>query len=154
MAIDTKLGLLRSVVRLDSNQWKSERALTAQDTLVNAAAAASTGSVYTIVRVPTRARIHGGGSVISTGTPAFSIGLKAAGGSAFTQNNTAISAARTLTANTAVPLISDITRRGLMVWELLGLSADPDGAADIIAVLTADFTAGGPIAFTTHYSVD
>lgn len=154
MAIDTKLGLLRSVVRLDSNQWKSERALTAQDTLVTAAAAASTGSVYTIVRVPTRARIHGGGTVVSTGAPAFSIGLKPAGGAVFTQNNTAISPARTLVANTATPIIADITRRGLMVWELLGLTADPDAAADIVLVLTADFTAGGPIATTIHYSVD
>lgn len=153
MAIDSKNAVLRSVVRLDSNQWKSERALTKQNSLVTAAAAASTGSVYFFLRVPSRARIHGG-TVISTGTPAMSIGLRAGPGATFAVNNTALAPARTLTANTAVPLIADITRIGLMAWELAGLTADPDGAIDLIAVLTGDFTAGGPILFTTDYSVD
>lgn len=153
MAIDSKNAVLRSVVRLDSNQWKSERALTKQNSLVTAAAAASTGSVYFFLRIPSRARIHGG-TVISTGTPGLSIGMRPSAGTAFAVNNTALAPARTLVANTSVPLIADITRVGLMAWELAGLTADPDGAIDLIGVLTADFTAGGPILFSTEYSVD
>lgn len=153
MAIDTKDATLRSVVALRSGQYKSERALTAQDSLVTAAAAADAGSVYTMVRVPMRARIHGTGTVVSTGAPAFSIGLRA-GDASIAVNNTAIAPARTLTANAETPIISDITRRGLMVWQLLGLTSNPEGYADVILVLTGAFAAGGPIAMTLHYSED
>lgn len=154
MAIDTKLAdKFRSVVRLDSLQVKSERAATVIDSTVTAAAAADSGSVYTMCRVPMRARIHGLSEVSSTGTPAFSIGLKPVDAT-IAASATALAAARTLTANTPVRVIETAERRGLRVWELLGLSGNPEGFADITFTLTAAFTAGGPITGCFVYSVD
>lgn len=161
MADDSKLATLRSNVKLDSLQIKTPVAGPAiQDSTVEVAAAASVNSLYTMVRVPTSARISGLSRVAfddlaSTGAPTIDIGFKPVGTN-FTASVTALNdGIDVATAAGTAPVIKDIANYGKMVWEFLGLAADPQGFADVtISILDAAANTGGTITMSLLYTVD
>lgn len=161
MANDTKNATLRSVLKLGTNAAKAERAATVLDSTVEVAAAASNGSVYTFARIPTNARIHGlsriAGDILdaTANTPTLDLGFKPVD-SNFTLDIDALNDGIDLSGSAFdVRLIKDHANSGKMVWEFLGLSADPGGLADVVGgILDADTAAGGTLTLTLVYSVD
>lgn len=161
MADDTKNATLRSVLKLGTYAAKAERAATVLDSTVEVAAGASTGSTYTFARIPTDARIHGtsriAGDILdaTANTPTLDLGFKAVDGN-FTTSVTALNDGIDLSGTAFdVRLLKDIATSGKMVWEILGLTSDPGGLADVTGTIL-DFAAaaGGTLTLTLVYSVD
>lgn len=161
MADDTKDATLRSVLKLGTNAVKSERAATVIDSTVEAAAAASANSAYTMVRIPSNARIHGLSrlafdDLASTGSPTLDIGLKAVDANVTTDVDALNDGIDCATAAGTANVIKDIANNGKKAWEYVsGVTADPGGFLDVIvSILDAAVNTGGTISLTLVYSVD
>ena len=152
-------GTVRSVTGLTG--VKMERAATIIDSTVEVGAATAANTVYEMVRVPTRARVLGlsriAGDVLdaTANTPTLDIGFAAVNGN-FTTDDDALNDGIDLSGSAFdVRMIKDHANSGRMVWELLGLSTDPGGFADLILTIKdAAAAAGGTLTATLAYSVD
>lgn len=160
MADDTKNATLRSPVKLGTAQVRRAPGLMFVDSTVEVAAAANSGSVYTMVRIPTDARIHGLSRIAfddlaSVGSPTLSIGFKSVD-SNFTTAGTALNdSIDCFTAASTANVIKDVANNGKKVWEFLGLTTDPGGFADVtISIAAAAANTGGTISLMLMYSVD
>lgn len=160
MADDTKNATLRSVVNLGTNAVKAERAATVMDSTVEVAAAASAASIYTFARIPTHARVHGLSEVAfddlaSTGSPTLDFGFAAVDSNFTTDDDALNDGIDVATAAGTARLVKDHADYGKMVWELLGLSEDPGGFADVTGTIKdAATNTGGTVTMTLVYSVD
>lgn len=151
---------LRSVVKLDTLQVKAERAATILDATYSVPASTTVGHEIVFARVPTNARIHGLSRVYNDALGAsvtLSMGFKAVSGN-FTSSTTAMSTAFAVAAANVVGVLpfTDHTNAGRMVWELLGLSADPGGFADVCGYTAGATTTGTAqdVTLSLAYSVD
>lgn len=160
MANDTKNGTIRSNLGLVAPRVNIGGNFV--DVTVSVAAAASAGSVYTMYRLPTNARIHGWSRVAfddlaSTGSPTLDFGFKAVDDNFTTDPdalNDGVDVFTSATGGTA-NLIKDHANYGKKVWEILGLSSDPTGFADLtISILDAATNTGGDVTLSLMYSVD
>lgn len=126
---------------------------------VEVAAAANANSQYTGPRVSMDARIHGVSTVFfddlaSTGSPTMDFGFKAVGGNFTTDVDALNDGVDVATAAGSARLIKDVANYGKTVWELLGLSSNPGGFADvIITILDAATNTGGTVTLELSYSV-
>lgn len=151
---------LRSVVKLDTLQVKAERAATILDSTISVPASTTVGYEIVFARVPTSARIHGLSRVYNDALGAsvtLSMGLKAVSGN-FTSSTTALSTAFAVATANVVGVLpfTDHTSAGRTVWELLGLSADPGGFADVCGYTAGATTTASAqdITLSLAYSVD
>lgn len=125
-------------------------------------AAASANSTYTLARIPMAAIIQPQSQVYwddlaSSGAPTFDIGLFAADGqSGVTDDDDAINdGLDAATARTSGAFIKDPVNIGKRVYELLGLTEDPGGNADIkLTLKDAAVNTGGTVALSLQYVVD
>lgn len=161
MADDTKNGTLRSVLGLGTNAVKAERATTILDSTVEVAAAASAGTVYTMFRIPSRARISGASimswdDLASTGAPTLDIGFKAVDGNITTDPDALNDGLDAATATTAARVVKDIANYGKFAWEhVSGQTSDPGGFLDVtVSILDAATNTGGTITMVLAYNVD
>jgi hypothetical protein len=150
---------LRSVAKLDTLQVRGPGTITL-DSTYSVPASTVVGHEIVFARIPTNARINGLSRVYNDALGAavtLSIGLKAVQGN-FTTSNTAVSTAFAVaTANVIGTLpITDHTSLGRFAWELLGLSADPGGFADVIGVTAGATTTASAqdVTMTLVYTVD
>ncbi len=151
---------LRSTAQLDTLKVKAERATTTLDATYSVPASTTVGHEIVFARIPTNARIHGTSRVYNDALGAsvtLSVGLKPVAGN-FTASTTAVSTAFAVATANVVGVLpfTDHTSAGRMVWELLGLAADPGGFADV-----AGYTAGATttasaqdVTMSLVYSVD
>lgn len=158
MADDTKNGTIRSNLGLTNS--RSNIGGNFVDVTVSVAAAASAGSVYTMYRLPTSARIHGFSRVAfddlaSSGSPTLDFGFKAVDANFTTDPDALNDGVDVATAAGTANLIKDHANYGKKVWEILGLSEDPTGFADvIISILDAATNDGGDVTLSLMYSED
>jgi len=158
MADDTKNATLRGGGKLGTNQIETARAAIIRDSTVEVAAAASADSVYTFLRLPTNARIHGLSRVAfddlaSSGSPTLDFGFAAVSGNFTTDPDALNDGIDVATAASTANLIKDIANYGKLVWEIMGLSSDPGGFADLIGSLKdAAANTGGTVTLTAVYS--
>jgi hypothetical protein len=151
---------LRSTAQLDTLKVKAERATTTVDATYTIPASTVVGHEIVFARIPTNARIHGTSRVYNDAVGAgvtMSVGLKAVNGN-FTSSNTAVSTAFTIAAANVIGTLpfTDHVNVGRMVWEILGLAADPGGFADVIGVTAGATTTGSvqDVTMSLVYSVD
>lgn len=129
------------------------------DSTVEVAAAATAATVYTFMRVPTDARIHGLSEVArddlaSTGAPTLDFGF-AGVNSNFTTDDDALNDGIDAATAGSGKLIKDHANYGKRVWELLGLDEDPGGVADLIGTIKdAATNTGGTVTVTLVYSTN
>lgn len=152
---------LRSAVAINTKQVIAPGMWTMAST-VETGAAATAGTVYRMVTIPTSARISGlsrlaWDDLASTGAPTLDIGFSPVTDAAnFTEDldalNDGLDAA---TASTGSVVVKAIENYGKTVWEYLGLSSDPGGFANVtVAILDADVNTGGTITMSLVYTVD
>jgi hypothetical protein len=130
------------------------------DVVVEVAAAANANSTYTVMRLPTDARIHGTSELVwddltDSGSPTLDIGIAPVDGSV-TADPDAINDGLVLSsAGTGARMIKDATNWGKYLWEIAGLSADPGGFVDItLKIVDAATVQGGTIAMCVHYTTE
>lgn len=158
MADDTKNATVRTHVGLSTG--KTARGVVGIDATVEVAADASAGSVYTMARIPSNARIHGPSIVYfddlaSTGSPTIDIGLKAVADNITTDDDALNDGIGVSAAAGSARVVKDIANIGKMAWEFAGASADPGGVVDVIVTIKdAATNTGGTISATLFYSVD
>lgn len=160
MADDTKNATLRGGGPLGTLEVETARAAIIRNSTVEVAAAASAASVYTFVRVPTSARITGASEyahddLASTGSPTVDFGFAPVDGN-FTADDDALNdGIDVATAAGSGKLIKDHANYGKRVWELLGLSSDPGGFADVTGTIKdAATNTGGSLTLTMAYTTD
>lgn len=151
---------LRSAVKLDTLQVKAERATTTLDATYSVPASTTVGHEIVFARVPTNARIHGTSRVYNDALGAsvtLSMGFKAVSGN-FNSSTTALSTAFAVATANVVGVLpfTDHTSAGRMVWEILGLSADPGGFADVCGYTAGATTTASAqdVTLSLVYSVD
>lgn len=162
MADDTKNATLRSKIKLGTRVAKEAYGTIVLDSTVEVAAAASAASVYTMARIPTGARINGFSRIsfddlASSGSPTLDVGFKPVDGnfSATGQDDSVNDGIDVSTAAATVNLIKDIANHGKTVWELMGLTADPGGLADlIVTILDAATNTGGTVTLNLMYTTN
>lgn len=161
MADDTKNGTIRSVVKLGTNQVRRASGTMIVDSTVEAAAAASAATIYTMIRIPSDARILGLSRVAfddlaSTGAPTIDFGFKAVDANITSDADALNDGVDVATAAGTAPLIKDIVNYGKKAWEFVsGVTADPGGFLDLtITILDAAVNTGGTITLSLVYSVD
>ncbi len=161
MADDTGNGTLRSRVQLGTRTARTAYGTITMTSTREVAAAANANSQYTMIRIPSNARIHGLSrlsfdDLASSGSPTLDIGLKAVDGNVTTDvdalNDGIDCAAAAGTAN----VIKDIANYGKYAWEhVSGVSTDPGGMLDVIVtILDAATNTGGTITLELFYSMD
>lgn len=160
MADDTKSATLRSNITQGSDQVKvTNNGTNVLDATLEVAAAASAGSVYTLFRIPTNARIHRGSviepdALADTGSPTLDIGLKAVRDNITTDDDALNDGIDAKTA-AASAIIGDHADYGKMAWEFTSEDADPGGLVDVIVTIKdAATNTGGTLSATIIYSVD
>jgi len=159
MAVDTKDGTLRSNLAIETNAVRFGTGVMI-DATVEVAAAADANSVYTFMRVPMGARIHGTSRIAwddlaSSGSPTLDIGLRGVDGNITTDDDAINDGLDAATATAFAGVIKDIANWGKYVWELDGLSENPGGFADIIVTIKdAATTTGGTISMSLHYTTE
>lgn len=137
-------------------------------------AAASVGSTYQLVRVPTKARMkhlfweneaQGAGKVWLSayysdsavdGTPAAKLGTLITAGffSGDIDMTAAVASADYINGTAAAAGTNPVANRNKQLWDALGLASDPGGFIDIVAVVhtTAVTTGTGKINATAEYT--
>ena len=126
---------LRSLAKLDTLQVRSPGTIVL-DSTYSVPASTVVGHEIVFARIPTTARINGVSRLFNDALGAsvtLSIGLKAVQGN-FTTSNTAVAAATAVATAGSFTIPGDHVNAGRFVWELLGLTADPGGFADVIGV--------------------
>ena len=128
---------------------------------VEVGAADSATSTYGFYRVPTNARILGASRVYwddlaSSGSPTLDIGFRPVGGNITADADALNDGLDAATVNnTGVAVVKDKANYGKTVWELLGLSSDPQGEVEVyISLLDADVNVGGTLTMEILYEVD
>jgi hypothetical protein len=161
MADDTKNATLRAVAQLGTNQVRRAPGLMIAESTLEVAAAASANSTYTMVRIPSDARISGLSRIYfddlaSSGSPTFDIGLKAVNANITTDVDALNDGIDVFTAASNVAVIKDIANYGKKAWEFIsGLTTDPGGFFDVtVTILDAATNTGGTATMTLIYSVD
>ncbi len=161
MADDTKNATLRAIQKLGTNQVRRAAGVMYVDSTVEVAAAASANSLYTMVRIPSDARILGLSRVAfddlaSTGSPTIDFGFKAVDSNITSDPDALNDGVDVFTAAGTAPLIKDIANYGKKAWEFVsGVTADPGGFLDL-TIITQDaaINTGGTITLSLVYSVD
>lgn len=150
---------LRSLAKLDSLQVRGPGTIVL-DSTYSVPASTTVGHEIVFARVPTNARINGTSRVYNDAlgsSVTLSLGFKAVGGN-FTSSTTALSTAFSVaTANVVGTLpFSDHANCGRFVWELLGLSADPGGFADVCGYTAGATTTASAqdVTLTLCYTVE
>jgi len=129
------------------------------DSTVEVAAGATAATLYTFARVPTSARINGLSRVsrddmADTGAPTIDFGF-APVDTNFTADDDCLNDGIDLATAGTGNLIKDIANHGKMVWEIIGLSADPGGLADLTGVIRdAAANLGGTCTVNLVYTMD
>lgn len=162
MADDTKNGTIRSNLALGTLQVKASPVGTnTMDSTVEVAAAASAGSVYTMFRVPTNARIHGLSRVsfddlASTGAPTIDFGFAAVDGNITSDPDALNDGVDVASAAGTANMVKDHANYGKQAWEFVnGQTSDPGGFLDLtISLVDAAANTGGTITATLFYSID
>jgi hypothetical protein len=161
MADDTKNATLRSRGALGTKQIVADGRLIGQVATVEATAAASAASIYTMFRIPATARIMGASLVsfddlASTGSPTLDFGLKAVDGNITTDDDALNDGVDCATAAGTAKLIKDHANYGKMAWEYVnGQTTNPGGFLDvIITIKDADVNTGGTITAELYISTD
>lgn len=153
-------GTVRSIVGLTGT--KAERAATVIDSTVEVAAATVANTIYTMMRIPSRARIQGisriAADVLDTtaNTPTLDIGFAAVGGN-ITSDQDALHDGLDLSGSAFdVRLIKNHANSGKMAWEFVtGVTTDPGGFFDLTLVIKdATVNVGGTLTVTLVYNVD
>lgn len=159
MADDSKNGTLRTNLGLGVNAVRTGTGVMI-DSVVEVAAAASSGSVYTMMRLPSNARIHGTSRIhaddlASEGAPTLDIGIKGVDGNV-ADNDDAINDGIDLTAAVSFAgVIKDVANWGKYLWELCGATSDFGGFVDItLKIQDAAANTGGTIAMCVHYTTE
>lgn len=154
MADDTQGATLRSTRggRQGTKQVETIGNQVAKVATVEATAAASTGSTYTMLRIPSSMRIMGASKVYfddlaSTGSPTLDFGLKAVDANVTTDVDALNDGVDCFTAAGSASLVKDIANYGKMAWEYVsGQTSDPGGFLDItVTILDAAVNTGGTI---------
>jgi hypothetical protein len=159
MADDTKDGTLRSNLTIETNAIRYGAGVLV-DATVEVTAAADAASVYTMMRLPMTARIHGTSrmawdDLASSGAPTLDIGLRAVDGNITTDDDAINDGLDAATATVFSPVIKDIANWGKYLWEVAGLSANPGGFADVIVTIKdAATNTGGTISLCVHYTTE
>lgn len=133
--------LRSSVARLDTFQIRGGGVTVVLDSTISVPASTTVGYEIVFARVKTGARINGLSRLFNDALGAgvtLSLGFKPVGGN-FTLSGTALAAATAVATAGSFTVPGDHANAGRFVWELLGLSADPGGFADVIG-LTAGAT--------------
>jgi hypothetical protein len=125
---------LRSLARLDTLQVRAPGTIVL-DSTISVPSSTVVGYEIVFARVPTNARINGTSRVYNDALGAsvtLSMGFKAVGAN-FTSSTTALSTAFTVAAANVIGTLpfTDHVNCGRPVWELLGLTQDPGGFADV-----------------------
>jgi hypothetical protein len=127
--------LRSSVARLDTFQVRGGGVTVVMDSTISVPASTTVGFEIVFARVKTGARINGLSRIYNDALGAgvtLSMGFKAVGGN-FTSSTTALSTAFTVATANVVGVLpfTDHVNAGRFVWEILGLTSDPGGFADV-----------------------
>lgn len=161
MAVETVQGTLRANIALPSDDTPVAPTPIGTMTLcstVEVTAAASAGSVYTMMRLPTNARIAGTSIIsiddlASTGAPTLDIGLAPVSGN-LTADPDAINDGIDAATAGESRLVKDRANYGKRLWELAGLSSDPGGHFDLtVNLVDAAANTGGTVTVEVTYTV-
>ena len=142
MPIDTKTATIRTALPIWGRNVEVNYAPVILDSVIETIAIVDVGSVYTMFRIPTIARINGlsrvqfDDLVAGTALPTISIGFRGVDGSLAAPLNTALNSGISVAAAGSAPMIKDFADHGKKAWELAGLAADPGGFFDV-AIVTA-----------------
>lgn len=131
------------------------------DGTVEVAAAATAGTEYVFMRIPSDARIHGISEIAfddlaSAGAPTLDIGLKAVQGNITSDDDALNNGIDVATAAGTARVIADAANYGKEAWEFVaGQTSDPGGLLDVIITLKdAAANTGGTVTMTLVYSID
>jgi hypothetical protein len=152
MADDTKNATTRYTGALDTKQVIGQSKAVMLVATVEATAAASANSAYTMFRIPSNMRIMGRSTVYfddlaSTGSPTLDFGLKAVDANITTDVDALNDGVDCFTAASSAPLIKDISNYGKEAWRFVnGQTTNPGGFLDVIvSILDAGVNTGGTI---------
>ena len=131
------------------------------DATVEVAAAATAGTEYVFMRIPSNARIHGISEIAfddlaSTGSPTLDIGLKAVNGNITSDDDALNDGIGVSAAAGTARVIKLHDNYGKQAWEFVnGQTTDPGGLLDVIVTLKdAAANSGGTVSMTLAYSID
>lgn len=125
---------------------------------VEVSAAASAGSVYRMLRLPSGARIMGTSIIsiddlASAGAPTLDIGVAPVSGSLAAADPDAINDGIDAATAGESKVIKDRANYGKRLWELAGASADPEGMIDLtVNLVDAAANVGGTITVEVTYT--
>lgn len=125
--------LRSSVARLDTLQVRGGGVTVVLDSTIAVPASTTVGYEIVFARIKTGARINGTSRLFNDALGAsvtLSLGFKPVGGN-FTLSQTAIAPLTAVATAGSFTVPGDHANAGRFVWELLGLSADPGGFADV-----------------------
>lgn len=162
MADDTKNATLRSNLKLGTGAAKaSVTGANVLDATVEVAALASAGSTYTMVTLPSNARIHGlskfAWDILDTtvNDPKLDIGVAGVAGNIAADPDALNDGLDITAASAGSGVIKDIANWGKELWVLAGKDADPGGNISITCTITDHgIDDGGTISACIVYSVD
>ena len=162
MAADSQTATLRSNLTQGNNQVRAfPTGATITEATVEVTAAASATAIYTMMRIPSSARITGLSKLsfddlASTGSPTLDIGLKAVNANITTDPDALNDGIDCATAAGTANVIKNISNYGKEAWEhVSGASSDPGGFFDVIVTLAdADANSGGTITLTLVFTLD
>jgi hypothetical protein len=130
------------------------------DSTVEVGAGATAGTLYTFARVPTSARINGlsryaHDDLASSGAPTIDFGFAPVDANFTADDDCLNDGIDVATAAGTGNLFKDIANHGKLVWEIIGLSADPGGLADLTGVIRdAATNTGGTVTLNLVYTMD
>lgn len=159
MADDTKNGTLRSNLTLGVNNARTGQGIIAES-VVAVTAAANANSTYTMMRLPSDARIHNLSKVqwddlASEGSPTLDIGIKGVDGNVADDPDALNDGLNVAAAAGSAGVIKDHKNAGKYLWELAGASSDFGGFVDItLKIVDAAANTGGDLSLTMVYSTE
>lgn len=130
---------------------------------VETAAADSTGSLYTMARLPSNARILGSSRVyndtLGSTTATMNWGIyNTSSRTDITNSSTGLTSGLITSSASTLgrPLIGDVANYGKRLWEFSTTASDPKCDLDVkMALVTADLSSGaGTVTVEIHYSYD
>lgn len=162
MAADSQTATLRSNLTQATNQIRAySTGATIIESTVEVSAAASANSVYTMMRIPSSARITGLSQLAfddlaSSGSPTLDIGLKAVDANITTDPDALNDGINCSAAAGTAKFVKDVANFGKEAWQFVnGVTADPGGFFDVIVSLVdADANTGGTITATCVFTLD
>lgn len=130
---------------------------------VETAAADSTGSLYTMARLPSNARILGASRIyndtLGSTTATMNWGVyNTSSRTDITNSSTGLTSGLITSSASTLgrPLIGDVANYGKRLWEFSTTAADPKCDLDVkMALVTADLSSGaGTVTVEIHYAYD